>query len=110
MPTRIDVWLCGALKHYGGEAAEGSFANLQPYLPDGSTLAVLLAYLKIPTEARGISFINGQLSAMPGLQPDLGHILRAGDRVALFDLRSMWRFQYRHGARMTEEMTQAMGN
>jgi len=34
---------------------------------------------------------------MPGLQPDLGHALRDGDRVALFHLKSMWPFQYRHG-------------
>ena len=104
----IDVWLYGILKSYGGQAAQGSFANLQISLPDRSTLANLLVYLKMPTEARGITFINGQLSAMPGLQPDLGHILHEGDRVAFFDLKSMWPFQYRHGAMMTEEMTHAM--
>ena len=59
---------------------------------------------------RGITFINGQLSAMPGLQPDLGHILKDGDRVAFFDLRSMWPFQYRHGAAVTEEMASAMAD
>ena len=104
----IDVWLYGALRDYGGESAEGSFANLHVPLADGSTLADLLAHLSMPTEARGITFINGQLSAMPGLQPDLGHILQKDDRVAFFDLKSMWPFQYRHGATMTEEMTQAM--
>ncbi len=104
----IDVWLYGDLKFYGGEAAQESFANLRVRLQDGCTLADLLAYLRIPTEERGITFINGQLSAMPGLQPDLGHVLRKGDRVGIFDLKSMWPFQYRHGAGMTEEMTQAM--
>ena len=104
----IDVWLYGTLNNYGGEATQGSFANLQVYLQDGCTMTDLLAYLKMPTEARGITFINGQLSAMPGLQPDLGHTLQDGDRVAFFDLRSMWPFQYRHGAAMTEEMAHAV--
>ena len=104
----IDVWLYGTLKNYGGEAAQGSFANLQVCLQDGCTMADLLACLKMPTEARGITFINGELSAMPGLQPDLGHILREGDRVGIFDLKSMWPFQYRHGAAMTKEMAHAV--
>jgi hypothetical protein len=71
-------------------------------------MAGLLARLRMRTEERGITFINGQLSAMPDLQPDLGHILREGDRVGLFDLKSMWPFQYRHGAMLTEEMARAM--
>ena len=71
-------------------------------------MAGLLARLRVRTEERGITFINGQLSAMPGLQPDLSHILNNGDRVALFDLKSMWPFQYRHGAMLTDEMTRAM--
>jgi hypothetical protein len=104
----VDVWLYGELKSYGGKAEQGSFANLQMRLPGGSSLADLLALLKMPTEVRGITFISGQLSAMPGLQPDLGHILHEGDRVGFFDLKSMWPFQYRHGASMTEEMRRAM--
>jgi hypothetical protein len=104
----IDVWLYGALKNYGGEAAHESFANLQVCLQDGCTMADLLAYLEIPAETRGITFINGQLSAMPGLQPDLGHVLQKGDRVGIFDPKSMWPFQYRHGAAMTEEMAHAV--
>jgi hypothetical protein len=46
---------------------------------------------------------------MPGLQPDLRHILQDGDRVGLFDLKSMWPFQYRHGAVITDEMERALG-
>ncbi len=106
--TVVDVWLYGDLKNYGRAAAHESFANLSVRLKAGSTMADLLASLKIPTEERGITFINGQLSAMPGLQPDLGHTLHEGDRVGVFDLKSMWPFQYRHGARMIEEMTRAM--
>ena len=104
----LDVWLYGTLACYGGGAEQGSFANLQMRLPEGSTMADLLAHLKMPTEERGITFINGRLSAMPGLQPDLGHMLRDGDRVGLFDLKSMWPFQYRHGAMLTDEMARAM--
>ena len=104
----VDVWLYGDLARHGGGTGQGSFANVRISLPGGSTMAVLLERLKLPTDARGITFINGQLSAMPGLQPDLGHILRDGDRVGFFDLKSMWPFQYRHGTALTEEMQQAM--
>ena len=58
----------------------------------------------MPTEERGITFINGKLSAMPGLQPDLDLPLIDGDRIAFFHLKSMWPFQYRHGVSMTDEM------
>lgn len=104
----LDVWLYGALACYGGGTEQGSFANLQMRLPEGSTMADLLAHLRMPTEERGITFINGRLSAMPGLQPDLGHMLRDSDRVGLFDLKSMWPFQYRHGAMITDEMERAL--
>jgi hypothetical protein len=104
----LDVWLYGTLACYGGGTAQGSFANLQMRLPEGSTMTDLLAHLRMPTEERGITFINGRLSAMPGLQPDLGHMLRDGDRVGLFDLKSMWPFQYRHGAMITDEMERAL--
>lgn len=104
----LDVWLYGVLARYGGEAQQGSYANVKPCLPEGSTVSDLLVWLKMPTAERGITFINGQLSAMPGLQPDLGHVLGDSDRVAFFDPTSMWPFQYRHGAMMTAEMAQAM--
>jgi hypothetical protein len=106
----LDVWLYGTLASYGGRTEQGSFANLKMHLPEGSTMADLLAHLKMPTEQRGITFINGRLSAMPGLQPDLGHILRDGDRVGIFDLKSMWPFQYRHGGALTDEMERAMAS
>jgi len=104
----VDVWLYGSLARFGGKAARGSFANVKMQLPGRSTMADLLTRLGMRTEERGITFINGQLSAMPGLQPDLGHILCDGDRVGLFDLKSMWPFQYRHGAMLTDEMARAM--
>ena len=106
----LDVWLYGTLASYGSGTEQGSFANLKMHLPEGSTMADLLAHLKMPTEQRGITFINGRLSAMPDLQPDLGHILRDGDRVGIFDLKSMWPFQYRHGGALTDEMERAMAS
>ncbi|HXX33714.1 MAG TPA: MoaD/ThiS family protein [Thermodesulfobacteriota bacterium] len=106
----LDVWLYGTLSRYGSGKGNGSgsFANLRIRLPKGSTMADLLSRLKMPTEQRGITFVNGRLSAMPGLQPDLSHILHDGDRVAFFDPKSMWPFQYRHGAALTDEMEHAM--
>lgn len=104
----VDVWLYGALARYGGSADQGSFAHVALSLPTGSTMANLLARLRLPTAERGITFISGQLSAMPGLQPDLEHVLQNEDRIGLFDLKSMWPFQYRHGAAMVEEMRIAM--
>ena len=104
----LDVWLYGRLSRYGGRKGNGSFANVRTRLPEGSTVDDLLSRLRMPTGQRGITFINGRLSAMPGLQPDLGHILYDGDRVAFFDPKSMWPFQYRHGVAMTDEMEHAM--
>ncbi|MDZ4163698.1 MAG: hypothetical protein U1C55_01080 [Smithellaceae bacterium] len=92
---KIDVWLYGPLARYGN-SSDNIFANPQVEIPEGSVLRDLLARLALPTAERGISFINGNLSAMPGVQPDLDHVLNDGDRVALFHLKSMWPFQYRH--------------
>lgn len=105
----VEVWLYGALARYGGPAAQGGYAHLTVSLSTGSTLADLLARLGLASGERGITFVNARLSALPGLQPDLGRVLADGDRVGLFDGRSMWPFQYRHGAALTEEMAQALG-
>jgi sulfur carrier protein ThiS len=101
----IDTWLYGDLARYGDKADQASFANLQVTLVEGSTVRDLLVKLKMPTEERGITFINGNLSALPDIQPDLDHILMNGDRVAFFHLRSMWPYQYRHGAAMVSELS-----
>jgi len=105
MEIVIDTWLYGELARYGGQADQGSFANLQVTISEGSSIRDLLAKLNMPTEERGITFINGDLSAMPDVQPDLDHILMNGDRVAFFHLRSMWPSQYRLGAAMTNELS-----
>ena len=105
MDITIDTWLYGDLARYGGAADQGSFANIQITLPEYSSVRNLLAILNMPTEERGITFINGNLSAFPDVQPDLDHILVDGDRVAFFHLRSMWPYQYRHGAAMVSELS-----
>jgi len=104
----VDVWLYGDLARYGGKDRQPSFANPKVKLPEHSRMRELLAYLEMPTEERGITFINGELSAMPNMQPDLDHPLKNNDRVAFFHLRSMWPFQYRHGIPMIGEMSKAM--
>ncbi len=104
----VNVYLYGDLERYGDKATSYGFASLQLHLPKRSVIRDLLAHLRIPTEKRGITFVNGKLSAMPGLQPDLDLILNNGDRVALFDPRSMWPFQYRHGAMTTDKMAQVL--
>lgn len=105
---QIDVWLYGVLARFGGDLNERVFANPQVSIPQDSVLRDLLEALKMDTQERGITFINGDLSAMPGIQPDLDHPLKDGDRVAFFHLQSMWPFQYRHGVGMITELQQAM--
>jgi hypothetical protein len=103
----LDVHLYGSLARHVNSDTPGC-ANLNFAIQEGSTIGDLLAELKLPTEERGITFINGNLSALPGLQPDLGHRLQDGDRVAFFDLKSMWPFQYRQGAQMIEELNREL--
>ena len=104
----VDLRLYGELACYGDKTSPYGFAALQVSLPEKSTIRDLLAHLGMPTEKRGITFINSKLSAMPGLQPDLDYTLKTSDRVAFFDLKSMWPFHYRHGAAMVDEMAQAL--
>ncbi|HZU86301.1 MAG TPA: MoaD/ThiS family protein [Anaerolineaceae bacterium] len=105
---KLDVWLYGALRLYAKGENQIGFAQLAVTLPEGSCMRELLAKLEMPSKERGITFVNGNLSALPGFQPDLGHVFQDGDRVALFDLKSMWPFQYRNGAAMTDAMRQAI--
>ena len=104
---QIDVHLYGPLASYGGSDRNVA-ANIAVDLPDNSTVRDLLAALDMPTEARGITFINGDLSAMPGLQPDLDHTLHHEDRVAFFHEKSMWPFQYRHDVAALDEFREAL--
>ena len=104
----VNVWLYGPLARYAGPAARLGYARLDVQLPAGSRVRDLLAHLGLPTEERGITFINGELSAMPGLQPDMDHPLHEGDRVAFFHLKSMWPAQYRDGAALAPGLREEM--
>jgi sulfur-carrier protein len=106
--TRVEVLLYGQLASYGGKEKQYGHAHLFLDLPSGSTVKDLLAFIQMPSEVRGVTIINSHLSAMPGLQPDLGIQLKPGDRVAFFHPLSMWPYQYRSGIPMTPELTTAM--
>ena len=105
--VHVQVWLYGPLSRYGGEADEGSHAQLDLEMPPGSTVGDLVALLSIPVEERGISFVNGNLAAIPGVDADLSLVLQEGDRVGIFHRQSMWPFQYRFGAHMTPQLQEA---
>jgi hypothetical protein len=60
--------------------------------------------LGIPAEEKGITFVNGSLAALPGLDADQSVILQDGDRVGISHRKSMWPFQYRFGASQTNEI------
>lgn len=77
-------------------------------VPKGTTVAGLLTQLHMDSGERGFTFINGTLSAMPGIQKDLSHELKDQDRIAFFHLKSMWPFQYRQGVSVTASFGQAM--
>lgn len=104
---KLEVWLYGSLARYAGDQSQGSYAQLQMEVPEGTTVGELLARLGVPAEERGITFINGQLSSMPGLATDLGQELQDGDRIGLFSPKSMWPFQYRFGARVGAGLQEA---
>jgi len=73
-------------------------------MPEGSTVGDLMRRLGIPAEERGITFVNGNLAALPGLEADLGLVLHNGDRVGISHRKSMWPMQYRFGAQLTPQL------
>ncbi|MDY7039346.1 MAG: MoaD/ThiS family protein [Chloroflexota bacterium] len=104
----LEIWLYGPLARYGGDQSNSTYAQLLLQVPRDTTVGDLLKQLSIPLEEKGITFINGQLSDMPGLAADLQHILEDGDRIGLFSPRSMWPFQYRFGANMIPELQEKL--
>jgi len=100
----VEVWLYGPIARCAGEASRGSHAQLFIGLAAGSTMQDLLALLGLPDEEKGITFINGSLAALPGLDTDKTVILHDGDRIGISHRKSMWPFQYRFGASLTEEV------
>jgi hypothetical protein len=101
---QIELWLYGPLARYAGEQSNGSYAQLNLDLPANTTMRDLLDRFSIPHEDRGITFINGKLAALPGLDADLEIVLNDGDRVGISHNKSMWPFQYRFGASQTKEV------
>ena len=101
---KVEVWLYGPVARYAGEQSQGSYAQLHLDLPAGSTMQDLLDRLGLPAEEKGITFVNGSLAALPGLDSDRKVVLHDGDRVCISHNRSMWPMQYRFGASMTEEI------
>jgi hypothetical protein len=106
--VKVELWLYGPLSCYGGKADRGSHAQLELELAPGTTVEEMLHQLGMPLVEKGITFINWKLSGMPGLAADLERELDDGDRVAIFHTNSMWPYQYRHGAPMTDELRAAM--
>ncbi len=109
----VEVWLYGPISRYGKEIdeelvqdrrVERSYAELHLRLPEGSTVAHLLDLLRLPPEEKGITFINGKLAAMPGVDTDRDVELHDGDRLGISHRRSMWPFQYRFGASLDETL------
>lgn len=100
----IELWLYGPLARYAGEQSQGSYAQLNLSLPEDATMRDLLEQLGLPPEERGITFINGKLAALPGLNADLDISLQGGDRIGISHNKSMWPFQYRFGASQTQEV------
>jgi sulfur carrier protein ThiS len=101
---KVEVWLYGPVARYAGDQSQGSYAQLHLDLPAGSTMQDLLDRLGLPAEEKGITFVNGDLAALPGLDSDRKIVLHDGDRVGISHNRSMWPMQYRFGASMTEEI------
>ncbi len=105
---RLNIWLYGPLARFAGEASRGSYAELDWEMPPGTRMRDLIERLQLPPEEKGITFVNGDLTDMPGLGADLDRELQDGDRVAIFHLKAMWPFQYRMGAATSPELLEAM--
>ncbi len=104
----LEIWLYGPMAQYAGEANQGSYAQLNLEMPEGSTMQDLICQLGIPAEERGITFVNGDLAALPGLEADLAIVLYDGDRVGISHRKSMWPFQYRFGAQLSPQLQERL--
>lgn len=93
--TTVEVWLYGPLTHYAPTPSKSGYARADLTLPEGSTMRDLVRLLGIPPKEKGITFVNGDLTDMPGLDADSDLVLNDGDRIGFMHKRSMWPFQYR---------------
>jgi hypothetical protein len=107
--TTVEVWLYGPLTHYAPSPSKSGYARIDLTLPDGSTMRDLMDLLKIPPEEKGITFVNGDLTDMPGLDADADRVLHEGDRVGFMHRRSMWPFQYRFLAKTSPQLDKKLG-
>jgi hypothetical protein len=72
------------------------------------TLGELREQLGIKEEDTGYIIINSILCDVPGLNASQNLPLNDGDHIGLFSKVHMWPYQYRDGARMTQELTDAL--
>ena len=109
----VEIWLYGPVRQYASNVSEDmvvhrdigtAHAQLRLALPPEATIQDLLDQLRLPGEEKGITFINGKLAALPGVDADRNVKLRDGDRVGISHRRSMWPFQYRFGATLEDEL------
>lgn len=105
---RLEVWLYGPLAAYAGDKEQRAHATLHLEMPAGTTIGALLEHLGISADEKGMIFVNGQLTDMPGLDIGRSRLLKDGDRVGLFHQKTMWPFQYRHGASISPELAEAL--
>jgi hypothetical protein len=104
----VSVTLFGELVCYGNRTKTGSYATLDVKLPAGSALKDLLDRLLMCTSERGITYINGLISALPYIQPDLDHILQNNDHITLLPVQKIWQIQQRPSSPMTAQMSAAL--
>jgi hypothetical protein len=107
--TTVEVWLYGPLTHYAPAPSKSGYARVDLSLPEGSTMRDLLRLLRIPPKEKGITFVNGDLTDMPGLDADADRVLNDGDRIGLMHKRSMWPFQYRFLAKTSPQLDEKLG-
>jgi sulfur carrier protein ThiS len=108
---RLDLWLYGSLARLAARGDKGpGHARIPMEVPEGTNMGDLLSQLNLPPEEKGITFRNSQLVDMPGMAADLAIELADGDRIAIFDRRSMWPFQYRFGASVSPQLADSLVN
>jgi len=115
----VELWLYGPIRRYADEIEESAVldrevglahAELHLKMPSGSSMQDLVDDLNLPPEEKGITFINGKLAALPGVDADRKVELHDGDRIGISHRRSMWPFQYRFGASLEDELKETFRN